>query len=109
MACGLNDLQEEATEERSYDKKHYEFFIKVPNMGNPSISKWFNHSIKNTGIAGRLDVFTLAMNKSLDQQLGNNHTGCKGHLKGDLDRQGNNISLSYFDSIKNMIGACTPV
>ena len=72
-------------------------------MSFPNISRWFNHSIKHTGIARWLDVFTLAMNRSFDQQLTNNHTGCKGHREGDRDRQGNNINMSYFDSIKNMI------
>ena len=51
VACGLNDLQQDATEEESYDNKHYEFSIKMPNMGNPNISNWFYHSNKNIGIS----------------------------------------------------------
>ncbi|CAL8234067.1 unnamed protein product [Arctogadus glacialis] len=79
----------------------------MPNMGNPKISQWFNHSNKNIGITIWLDSFTLSMNESLGLDSGNNHTGCKGHHRGDLDRQDKNITSSYFSSIKNMIGACT--
>ena len=76
-------------------------------MGNPNISQWFNHSNKNIGITIWLDSFTLAMNETLGQDSGNNHTGCKGNREGDLDRQGKDINSSYFSSIKNIIGACT--
>ena len=37
------------------------------------------------------------------------HTGCKGNIEGDIDREGNHINSSYFNSIKNMIGACSYV
>ena len=72
----------------------------MPNIGNPNISKWFDHSNKNIGIAKWLDIFTLVKNESLSQSSVNNHTGCKGTAEGDLDKQGNNIRSSNFDFIK---------
>ena len=78
-------------------------------MGNPKISNWFNHSNKDIGITQWLDVFTLVMNESISQIANNNHTGCKGNIKGEVDRDGNHINSSYFNSIRNMIGACSYV